>query len=149
MKDKLIKIIASCLFMGYVPIGGGTVSSFAALLLYVFIADSMIIYSVCTLFFILLGLFISPRAERVFGVSDSPKIVIDEFAAMLLVFFKIPPTFLYLALGFIIFRMFDMLKPYPAGKIEDLHLNTSVMADDLIVAVYTNLILQVIIFMTV
>jgi len=148
MRDKLIKLIASCLFIGYIPLGSGTASSFAALLLYLFIGQSMPLYVIFTLSFLIIGFLISPMAEDVFGVKDSPKIVIDEFAAMLIVFFKIPPTFLYLFLGFIIFRILDFLKPYPAGKIERLHLSISVMADDLIAAVYANIILQIVLFLS-
>lgn len=142
-KRKLIEFIASCGYIGYIPIASGTVASFAGLLLYICLSDYFAVYLGVLFFLVILGLLITPDAEDIFGIKDSPKIVIDELAAILIVFFRIPPTFTLLAVGFIIFRILDILKPYPANRIENSHLRISVMGDDIIVAVYTNIILQI------
>ncbi len=146
MKDKLIKIIASCCYIGYIPLGGGTVASFAGIFLYLLIASSFVVYLVTLTSLIIIGFLVSRKAERLFGGDDSPKIVIDELAATLIVFFQVPPTFKLMAIGFIVFRLLDVIKPYPANKVEEAHSKASVMGDDLIVAIYTNIILQIIIF---
>jgi phosphatidylglycerophosphatase A len=142
VKKILIKIIASCFYLGYAPLAGGSLASGAGVFLYLFLQSSFIIYLMTTLALITVGILITRRAEKIFGAKDSPKIVIDELAATLVVLFMIPPEAKFLIIGFVIFRLLDIVKPYPADKIEESKNRFSVMGDDLIAAVYTNLILQ-------
>jgi phosphatidylglycerophosphatase A len=148
VKDKLIKAISSCLYIGYVPLLGATLASILSVVLYavIYIFFGMSAYIAIFSGLLILGLFVSAEAENLYHVHDSSRIVIDEFTACLVVFFKIPAKLSLLVLGLVIFRLLDIIKPYPANKVERSRTKFSIMADDLIVAVYGNLIMQVILF---
>lgn len=89
------------------------------------------------------GCFISGRAEEIFGEIDSPRIVIDEICGMIATMFFNPSGWLYLAVGFAAFRLFDIVKPFPIGLMERrIRGGPGVMFDDLAAAIYANLVLQ-------
>ena len=71
-------------------------------------------------------------------------IVIDEACGMLLALFFVPMTIFSVILGFFIFRILDILKPPPAKRMEKLTGSLGIMFDDIVAAIYTNLILQII-----
>jgi phosphatidylglycerophosphatase A len=90
----------------------------------------------------LLGLITSHNAEKDLG-KDSKRIVIDEFCGYMLSVFFIPPTIGYLLAAFILFRIFDILKPPPIKKVEkSIQGGAGIMLDDLLAAVYTNVCIQ-------
>ncbi|NQT89804.1 MAG: phosphatidylglycerophosphatase A [Candidatus Omnitrophica bacterium] len=133
----LIKIIASGFFTGYSPVASGTVGSLVGVLIYL----SLLIYPAAYLLVVaalfIIGFLVCGRAEKIFGEKDSRKIVIDEIASMCLVYLFIKPTWLMVGAGFVLFRIFDIIKPPPARKTEDLPGSAGVMLDDIIAAVYT------------
>ncbi len=69
-------------------------------------------------------------------------IVIDEFAGQFLALLALPPTWPVLLAGFVLFRLFDIMKPPPARRLEALPGATGIMADDLLAGLYANLLLQ-------
>lgn len=141
----LIKAAASFFFIGYLPLIPGTFGSLAGVgLFYLLQAGNPENYFLFTFCLVLLGLFVSGRMERLLGKKDPGCIVIDEVAGMLvsLSFMPISPRIIFL--GFLIFRILDTLKPYPAGRLQHLRGSVGVMADDLIAGIYTNIVLQVI-----
>jgi len=71
------------------------------------------------------------------GVKDASEVVIDEITAFYMIYLFFPVTLMSLAAGFILFRIFDIWKPYPIKKFESLHGGVGVMADDLIAGFYT------------
>jgi phosphatidylglycerophosphatase A len=90
----------------------------------------------------LLGLITSNNAEKILG-KDSKHIIIDEFCGYLLSVVFVPKNTEYLLVGFILFRVFDILKPPPIRKIEKgISGGAGVMLDDILAAVYTNICLQ-------
>jgi len=95
-------------------------------------------------FFCVLGFIFSGRAERMFAKLDAPCIVIDEVAGMLLSFIFIPYSLPTAAIGFLLFRIFDSIKPYPAGALQELKGSAGIMCDDIAAALYTNIILQLV-----
>jgi phosphatidylglycerophosphatase A len=82
--------------------------------------------------------------ERFSGKKDPGCIVIDEVAGMLIALSFMPLDLKIIFLGFLIFRILDTFKPYPAGRLQHLRGSLGVMADDLIAGIYTNIVLQVI-----
>ena len=80
-------------------------------------------------------------AERHFGRSDPGQVVIDEVMGMLITLFLNPVGWTGALVGFLLFRVFDVIKPYPANRLEQLHGGVGVMADDAMAAVYANLVL--------
>lgn len=145
-KKEFVKIISSFFYIGYVPFFGGTAASFVTLFLYLYLVNHFAVYLIFLIILIILGLLFKKESEDVFGFKDPPEVVIDEVIGMLIALFMMPATFKFLALGFIIFRVFDIIKPYPANRIEDSSSRFSIIGDDIIAAIYTNLILQIIKF---
>jgi phosphatidylglycerophosphatase A len=64
---------------------------------------------------IALGTWLTHRVGRRYGVHDDPRIVIDEFAGLWLALLAVPPTWLTALAGFLLFRAFDIAKPWPVG----------------------------------
>ena len=108
-----------------------------------------VVYFFVCLLLLILGFLTSGKAEEIYQQKDSGKIVIDEIAGMCLVYLGIlvyrPVKIWIVLLGFLIFRFFDIIKPPPANKIQQIKGSAGVMLDDIICAVYTNLILQVLV----
>lgn len=86
---------------------------------------------------VLLGLWAGSRVERVLGRKDPGLIVIDEVAGMLLSVILLPHTITVLVTAFVLFRVFDVWKPFPARESQALTGGMGVMVDDLIAGIYT------------
>jgi len=84
-------------------------------------------------------------AERHFASTDPGPVVIDEVLGMLVTLFLNPVGWVGAFLGFLLFRLSDIVKPFPANKLEQLHGGIGVMADDLMAAIYANLALRAVI----
>ena len=102
-------------------------------------------------FFILIAFtvcagWLCQRAEGIFQAKDSPKIVIDEIAGFLLANFLSPFGWAPTGAAFVLFRFFDIIKPFPAGRAEKLPGGVGVILDDLIAGCYTLLILRLLLF---
>jgi phosphatidylglycerophosphatase A len=138
-----VKILSTFFYIGYLPLVPGTFASIAGLLIFFLIKNNLFLYTSITLLFISLGLLVCGRAERIFSKKDAKYIVIDEISGMLLSLIFIPYYNIKIVLvGFVLFRILDVLKPYPASKIQNLTGSLGVMGDDIIAALYTNIILQ-------
>jgi len=99
---------------------------------------------VAPLILIALGILFAGEAEKIYKQKDEPRIVIDEVCGMLLALFFVPVSVYSVVLGFFIFRAMDIMKPFPAKRIERLAGSAGIMFDDVVAAIYTNLILQII-----
>ena len=95
---------------------------------------------------IVVGIWAASKAERYFGRSDPGQIVIDEVAGMLMTLATIPVGFVGALTGFLLFRIFDVIKPWPAGDLERLHGGLGVMADDVMAGIYAHLSLRLMIW---
>lgn len=140
----VIKMISSGLYLGYSPIAPGTAGSILGVLIYLQLREFPTIYILVVMLLFAVGFLLCGRAERIFGKKDSPRIVIDEIASMSLIYLFIKPTWLMVIAGFLFFRIFDIIKPPPARKVEALAGSAGVMLDDLIAAVYTIIALAII-----
>lgn len=145
LKNFLVKIVASVFFIGYLPLIPGTFGSLAGIgLFYLLQGSGWAVYFLTILCVLVLGLLTSSKMESLLNKKDPGCIVIDEVVGMLIALSFMPADLRIVILGFLIFRILDTLKPYPAGRLQNLHGATGVMADDLIAAVYTNIVLQII-----
>ena len=141
---RLIKITTSFFGIGHSPLMPGTLGSLAGLLIYFVVKDKFPIYAFSILFLFTLGMLFSAEAEKIYKRKDAQMIVIDEACGMLLALFCVPFSMFSVILGFFLFRIFDILKPPPARRMERLTGSLGIMFDDIVAAIYTNLILQVI-----
>ncbi|MDP2753923.1 MAG: phosphatidylglycerophosphatase A [Nitrospirota bacterium] len=146
MMGILLKHIATLGFIGYLPVAPGTFGSLAAFVLFILLKPSVFVHLTILFIIIPIGIISSHHAERVMNDKDSRHIVIDEFCGYLLSVLFIPFTIGYALMAFFLFRFFDILKPFPINKIDSvLSGGKGIMADDIAAALYTNLILQVLI----
>lgn len=93
------------------------------------------------------GVWAGTTAERYFGGVDPGPIVMDEVVGMLITLAFIPVGWSGALVGFVLFRIFDVIKPFPAGRLEALHGGLGVMADDAMAAVYANLSLRLVLWL--
>ncbi|MEE2635775.1 MAG: phosphatidylglycerophosphatase A, partial [Acidobacteriota bacterium] len=129
---------------GYVPIAPGTVGSAAGVVLFWVVrsSGSMVLeWSVLALV-ITVGVAAATLAESRFARRDPGLIVVDEVAGMLVTLVAVPVGPVGVVAGFFLFRLFDIVKPYPARQSESLPGGWGVMADDLIAGVYAQVVLR-------
>jgi phosphatidylglycerophosphatase A len=126
----------------------GTAGTLVGIPLYLlFAALSWPIWLITVLAFTFLAWYLSDEAERLFGRKDAQCIVIDEIAGLQWTLFGVGPTALHVVLGFLLFRLFDVLKPFPARFFQErVPGGCGVVADDLAAGVYGNLALQLLIW---
>ncbi len=140
---SLTKLIASVCFIGYLPLIPGTFASIAGALFFLFFNGNPVIYLSALFTSVLLGFIFSGKAEKLYQEKDPGKVVIDELSGMLLSYLLIPFSVKNLILGFALFRIFDITKPFPCRRLEKLEGSAGIMLDDLIAAVYSNIILHI------
>ena len=149
---SIIIFLATGAYTGYCPIAPGTAGSIPGLILAWLIFAPLWRYSVILFVIVFAVLFaascrVAGRAEKIFERHDDSRIVIDEVLAMIAAMFLLPMTWGYVAAGFFLFRLFDTVKPFPAGLIDRrMHSGTGVMLDDLIAAIYANLAVRGLVF---
>ena len=135
--------IATLFGIGRFPIASGTVGSAAVLPLAAALAWlGPWIYGASTIAVVALALWSAHAAERAFGLKDPHAVIIDEAAGQLVALALVPVSLGWYAAGFFLFRVFDILKPFPAGRLERLPGGPGIVLDDLAAGLYANLILQ-------
>ncbi|MGH8011068.1 MAG: phosphatidylglycerophosphatase A family protein [Candidatus Binataceae bacterium] len=146
---QVVIFFATGLYSGYVPKAPGTAGSIVGLLLGWGVFCRLwnpwpAAFAVLFVVMFLLACWIAGRAEHIFGSHDSPHIVIDEVLGMLAAMFMIPTSWPFLLGSFLLFRFFDILKPFPAGVIDRrVGGGFGVMLDDVAAGIYANIVLQV------
>ena len=139
---RLGVFIATCAYVGYAPFAPGTFGSAVGLLIYYLVrrqASSTI--ELGTIAVILaIGLWAATEAEHHFGGIDPRPVVIDEVIGMLLTLALHPVNILGAITGFLIFRVLDVVKPWPARRLELLPGGFGVVLDDVMAGVYSNLL---------
>jgi phosphatidylglycerophosphatase A len=130
--------------VGYIPFAPGTWGSLAGLLLWWILPGTVAVQLVAIVVLFVIGAWSGTVAERHFASTDPGPVVIDEVLGMLVTLFMNPTTWSAVFLGFLLFRLSDIVKPFPANKLEQLHGGVGVMADDFMAAIYANLALRAI-----
>lgn len=137
-------VLATGFFAGYIPFAPGTFGSIVGLLLCFLLTKTKL--SVAILFiliFIFFAIWISNRAEKILKQNDPGCIVIDEIAGMMVALLGLPFNTISVAAGFVTFRFFDILKPFPIRYIEKKFAGgTGIVMDDLAAGVCSNIILR-------
>ena len=141
--NKLALILSSCFGIGLIPVAQGTFGTLAGIPLALALAHlGPMAGAYFLFFFILLGIWASERSARALEKEDPAEVVIDETAGLLLALFLLPATGFNLCLGFVLFRLFDILKPYPIRRLEKIGGGPGIVLDDLLAGVYGNLCLR-------
>ena len=141
--DRLIVALASAGYAGFSPRAPGTVGTAVGTLVYLLFSPfPPLVYLLSTGAFFALSSWVSERAEVLLGQRDSPRIVIDEAAGYLITMALLPCTYTTIAGGFLFFRVFDIIKPPPAGWINrQMKGGLGVVLDDAVAGGYANLLL--------
>ena len=144
---RLAVFLATAGYSGYFPIAPGTVGSAVGLLVYAALRWVQSPVQPVSEVLLILALFAAgvwagTVAERYFGGIDPGPIVLDEVVGMLMTLAFIPVGLSGALTGFFLFRVFDVIKPFPARRFEALHGGLGVMADDAMAAIYANVSLR-------
>lgn len=134
--------VASVAYLGYSPLAPGTVGTLAAFAVYWWLVPAGYWVLVVGAFAIAVGIWAGGVAEKVWQKKDPGRVCVDEFAAYFVAVAFLPKTAAYAVAAFILSRVFDILKPFPAGRSQRLPGGWGIMADDVVASVYANLILQ-------
>jgi len=171
-KDYLALAIATC-GVGYLPLAPGTWGSLVGVALFVVLRwpalslyarfgrrEGLILLNpeigflaielLTILMVTLIGIWGASRAERLFQVKDPGKVVVDEVAGQLIALLPVPllgiwPLKIWVIASFVLFRFFDIVKPYPARQVEGLRGGLGIMADDIVAGAYAAVVIAVLI----
>jgi phosphatidylglycerophosphatase A len=144
VKERFSILVSSFFYLGYSPVAPGTVGTLGAVLLFYLISGfSNLEYVLFTIVFIILSVWVSGVTRTNLGESDPGIIVIDEVCGFLVTMILIPPSIINIALGFLLFRFFDILKPPPIRRSETLPGGLGIVADDVLAGIYANILLQI------
>ena len=136
----LVATVGGC---GYFPFAPGTVGSAAGIVIYLLTRHWSPMWQVALLLIIsAVGVWASTETAKHLGREDPGPVVIDEVAGQLLTLLLVAPNWLGIVAAFFIFRVLDIIKPWPAGRFEQLPGGVGIMADDLMAGLYGNLLLR-------
>jgi phosphatidylglycerophosphatase A len=139
---------ASFGYVGFAPVAPGTVGAAAAIpffLLLRWAGSPWLEVAVCAAI-VVAGAWSARLTEQALGVEDPGPVVIDEVVGMLVSLLFLPGTWQVILAAFIAFRVFDIVKPWPAGRLEHVPGGWGVMADDVMAGVYANLAVHLLIW---
>jgi len=142
---KIAEIISTWFYIGKIRWAPGTWGTLATIpFVMLFHAMGSIVYMAITFLVMFLGIFLSDIYEKAKGDHDLSEIVIDEVAGYMIAMTLMPMTWQALGLGFLIFRFFDIFKPFPISWLDrKIKGGLGVMIDDVAAGVVTNVILQI------
>ena len=144
LRTSFALVLATAFGAGYLPKAPGTFGSAIGVLLWLLLPSSAWAQAAAIVLVVALGCWSADVAERHFARRDPGYVVIDEVAGMLITLWLNPAGWFSAAAGFVLFRAADIVKPFPARRLERLHGGFGIMADDVMAGVYANLALRVI-----
>jgi phosphatidylglycerophosphatase A len=145
---RLALACATVLGVGYAPIAPGTFGSAAGLVAWYLLPASGTAQLVAIIVVFVLGSWSGTVAEHHFDRPDPGYVVIDEVAGMLVTLFLVPVGWVGAVVAFFLFRLFDIVKPYPANRLERLPGGVGIMADDVMAGIYANVALRLCVWAT-
>ncbi len=147
IKKNFSYILGTGFGLGYSPFAPGTAGSLGAVAIYLLLHGEFKLH--IELFYVLLfliaiaGTFSAAIVSQIEEDEDPSKVVIDEILGQLLALFLLLFSYKILFVSFILFRILDILKPFPARRSESLKNGVGIMLDDVIVGIYANIIIRI------
>ena len=144
---RLGLFIATCGYLGYVPVAPGTFGSAAGLVVLAAVrwSGSPALELAVIMLLFAVGVWSANAAERHFGGVDPAPVILDEVVGMLITLAFLPVHITGAVVGFLLFRLFDVVKPWPANRLEAVHGGLGVMADDAMAGVYGNVAMRLLV----
>lgn len=142
-----MKYITQCLatffYVGYWPVAPGSMATLVGVFICYALHLNLPLYIAVMVAVTAIGFVASDHFEKAMGRKDPGCIVIDEVSGVMIAFFLVPLSLPVMAVGYFLFRAFDMFKIYPGNKLEAMGGGVGIMMDDVMAGIYTNVILQV------
>ena len=131
---------------GYAPLAPGTAGSAVGVLLFYMLSPLPLTWYLAIIAAVTLAaIWCAGTAEKILGTNDPPQVVIDEVAGQLITLAALPAHWTYMLGGFLLFRLLDIIKPWPANIINrDINGGRGIVLDDVVAGVYANIILQLV-----
>ena len=148
LTSRLALAVATIGGVGYVPFAPGTFGSAFGVFVWFLLGPSAIVQGIAIAVVVAVGVWSAAVCEQHCGRTDPGHVVVDEVAGMLITLFLIPVGWVGALGAFLLFRLADVIKPYPADRFESLHGGFGVMADDCMAGVYANLALRACIWLS-
>jgi len=150
MSDKFIRILATGFGSGCAPLAPGTAGTMVGIPFYcVFVSFPWPLHLLSLIALSFLAIFVAQEAERILGEKDPSRVVIDEIVGFQFTMFLVTPTVVHIVAGFLLFRIFDIVKPFPIRLSETrLPGGYGVVGDDIIAGIYGGIVLQILIAAT-
>jgi phosphatidylglycerophosphatase A len=144
------KIAATFFGVGYFPVAPGTVTSAVIVLLYKFFLHRLSWPIYLLIFFVIfgLGIIVSDIFSRMLKKEDPRTVVIDEAAGQLIALFLLSPQWSICAASFLLFRIFDIVKPFPIKRAETFPGGFGIMLDDIVAAIFTGILINLFLLLT-
>jgi phosphatidylglycerophosphatase A len=149
-RERAVFFVATGFLVGTVPFAPGTFGSLIGLPVSFLLSRLSLLNSViCILAFILFAIGIASAAEKIIKQKDPGQIVIDEIAGLMVTLAGVPFNLKTALAGFVIFRVFDILKPFPIRAIERrVGGGSGIVLDDVLAGIYGNLVLRLVIYLS-
>jgi phosphatidylglycerophosphatase A len=149
-RERAVFFVATGFLVGTVPFAPGTFGSIIGLPVSFLLSRLNLLNSViCILAFILFAIGIASAAEKIIKQKDPGQIVIDEIAGLMVTLAGVPFNLKTALAGFVIFRVFDILKPFPIRALERrVGGGSGIVLDDVLAGVYGNLIIRFVIYIS-
>jgi phosphatidylglycerophosphatase A len=142
--DVAARVVATAFGSGYSPVAPGTAGSLVGLLLFWPLAPlAWWLQATAIAVLLVVGTAAAGRVAEITGKKDPGLVVVDEVVGQWITIAALPLTPFALLLGFVLFRVMDVVKPWPARQLEALPGGLGIMADDVAAGVYAHLALQV------
>ena len=146
--NYLALAIATC-GVGYLPLMPGTFGSLVGVGIFLLLSRTAVGLVASIIVVTVAGIWAGSRTEALAGRKDPGKIVVDEVAgqliAMLPLVFFAQWSIAAVIVSFVLFRFFDIIKPYPANRLQELHGGIGIMFDDLVAGVYAAIVVTILI----
>lgn len=146
--DYLALSIATC-GVGYLPLAPGTFGSLVGVgIFWLLVRSNPLVIVAAILAVTFAGIWAGSRVEQMSGRKDPGKVVVDEVAGQMIALFPLTLfarwSTVAVILSFILFRFFDIVKPYPANRLQDLDGGMGIMFDDLVAGVYAAVVVSIV-----
>jgi phosphatidylglycerophosphatase A len=148
--NRILLLIATFFNIGKMPLAPGTWASLVTMITFYFINPYLETFwakIISLIIIFLIGIPAAGYAEKYFQKKDPGQCVIDEVAGQMVCLIFIPYSFSYYLAAFFIFRIFDVLKPFPIRLVEKFSHGFGIMADDIIAGLYTLVVLKLFIYL--
>ncbi len=150
IRREIIRFLATGTYTGYLPLAPGTMGTLWGIPIFMAVKDlPLLTWAVVLAISVCISIYLASRAQGIMGGKDPSGIVCDEISGFMVATFLVPFSLFNVIMTFLIFRFFDILKPYPVSLVDRyVGGGTGIVLDDVVAGIYTNMVVHgIIIFL--